>query len=82
MLSKIVLLHYKLAVFPHHFTEWDLWIGSRKEFRFVTSSLHISWGNMVGRCLQVESDVLKLKLRLIVVVGITGMTVTSAVIVI
>jgi hypothetical protein len=21
MLSKIVLLHYKLAVFPHHFTE-------------------------------------------------------------
>ena len=29
---------------------------------------------MVGRCLQVESDVLRLKLRLIVVVGITGMT--------
>jgi len=35
----------------------------------------------VGRCLQVESDVLRLKLRLIVVVGITGMTVTSAMIV-
>ena len=34
----------------------------------------------MGRCLQVESDVLRLKLRLIVVVGITGMTVTSTVI--
>jgi hypothetical protein len=36
---------------------------------------------MVGRCLQADSDVLKLNLRLIVVVGITGMSVASAVIV-